>query len=36
MDVALRVVSDADNPAATIRTAARFSVEAGRAGAQAG
>ena len=34
MEVALRVVSDANDPRATIRTAARYGVEAGRPGAQ--
>lgn len=36
LEATLRVVSDANDPRATIRSAARFSVEAGRAGAQAG
>jgi alkaline phosphatase D len=34
LDASLRVVSDAQDPRATVRTAARFHVEAGRAGAQ--
>lgn len=36
MDATLRVVSDANDPQATIRSAARFSVEAGRPEVQAG
>jgi alkaline phosphatase D len=36
LEAALRVVSDANDPDASIRTAARYGVEAGRAGAQVG
>ena len=36
LEAALRVVSDANDPNATIRTAARYGVEAGRPGAQVG
>ncbi len=36
LDASLRVVSDVEDPNATIRTAARFSVESGRPGPQPG
>jgi len=36
LDASLRVVSDVEDPKATIRTVARFSVESGRPGPQAG
>ena len=36
LDASLRVVSDAEDPNATIRTSARFSVESGRPGPQPG
>ena len=36
IDASLRVVSDVLDPNATIRTAAKFSVEAGKPGIQAG